>query len=157
MTISTRQDQVTMRYFEDFAPGDEFDLGTCRITRKDIVAFARQFDPQPFHVDERAAADSIYGGIIASGWHTISLYMRLFVEGLLHNAASLGSPGVDKVRWRHPVRPDDVLTAKATVQEVTPSRSRPERGNVRWAYEMRNQDGVVVMTMEGIGMFQRKR
>ena len=145
-----------MRYLEDFAPGQEFDLGRSRITQEDIVAFARAFDPQPFHVDEQAAADSIYGGIIASGWHTISLFMRLFVEGLLRDAASLGSPGVDKVRWRHPVRPGDILQARATVQEVAPSRSKPDRGIVRWAYEMRNQDGVVVMTMEGIGMFSRQ-
>ena len=146
-----------MRYLEDFAPGQEFELGRCRITQEDIVAFAREFDPQPFHVDEHAAAESIYGGLIASGWHTISLFMRLFVERLLHDAASLGSPGVDKVRWRHPVRPDDVLQARATVQEVAASRSKPDRGTVRWAYEMRNQDDLVVMTMEGIGMFSRRR
>lgn len=145
-----------MRYLEDFVPGQEFDLGRSQITQEEIVAFAREFDPQPFHVDERAAADSIYGGIIASGWHTISLFMRLFVKGLLSDAASLGSPGVDKVRWRHPVRPGDILQALATVQEVAPSRSKPDRGIVRWAYEMRNQNGVVVMTMEGVGMFSRQ-
>ena len=145
-----------MRYLEDFAPGQAFDLGQCRVTQADIVAFARAFDPQPFHVDEHAAADSIYGGIIASGWHTLSLFMRLFVDGLLCDAASLGSPGVDKVRWRHPVRPGDLLRARATVQAVVPSRSRPDRGIVRWAYEMRNQDGAVVMTMEGVGMFGRQ-
>ena len=145
-----------MRYLEDFVPGQEFDLGRSQITQEEIVAFAREFDPQPFHVDERAAADSIYGGIIASGWHTISLFMRLFVKGLLSDAASLGSPGVDKVRWRHPVRPGDILQALATVLEVAPSRSKPDRGIVRWAYEMRNQNGVVVMTMEGVGMFSRQ-
>ena len=145
-----------MHHLEDFAPGQEFDLGRCRITQKEIVAFAKKFDPQSFHIDECAAGDSIYGGIIASGWHTISLFMRLFVDGLLRDTASLGSPGVDKVRWRHPVRPGDILQARATVQEVTPSRSKPDRGIVRWAYEMRNQNGVVVMTMEGIGMFKRQ-
>ncbi len=145
-----------MRYLEDFLPGETITLGRCTVTREQIIAFARDFDPQPFHIDEAAARESIYGGLIASGWHTVSLFMRLLVDGLLRDAASLGSPGVDELRWRHPVRPGDVLTAQGTVQEVTPSRSKPDRGIVRTNYEVRNQDGVVVLTVNGMGMFGRR-
>ncbi len=145
-----------MRFLEDFAPGQEFDLGNCTVTREQIVAFASEFDPQAFHIDEDAARDTIYGGLIASGWHTVALYMRLLVDGLLHDVASLGSPGIDELRWRHPVRPGDVLHGRMTVTEVVPSRSKPDRGIVRCSYEMRNQDGVVVLTMTGMGMFKRR-
>ena len=145
-----------MRYFDDFAPGQRFDLGRRTVTRSEIVAFARAFDPQPFHLDEAAAADSIFGGLVASGWHTVSLYMRLLVDGLLHECASLGSPGVDEVRWRHPVRPRDTLAAGATVVATIPSRSKPDRGIVRMDYDMRNQDETTVLTMKGMGMFARR-
>ena len=127
-----------MRYLEDFAPGQEFDLGTRAVTRDEIVAYARMFDPQPFHIDEAAAARSIYGGLIASGWHTVSLFMRLLVDGLLRDSAGMGSPGVDEVRWPNPVRPGEALSARAAVDAVRPSRSRPDRGVVRTRYAMRN-------------------
>ena len=145
-----------MRYLEDFAPGQEFDLGTRAVTRDEIVAYARMFDPQPFHIDEAAAARSIYGGLIASGWHTVSLFMRLLVDGLLRDSAGMGSPGVDEVRWPNPVRPGDVLSARAVVDAVRPSRSRPDRGVVRTRYAMRNQDGAPVLAMKGVGMFRRR-
>lgn len=145
-----------MRYLEDFAPGQEFELGQCAVTRDQIVAFACEFDPQPFHVDETAAMRTMYGGLIASGWHTISLSMRLLVDGLLQDAASLGSPGMDEIRWLHPVRPGDVLHGRAAIETVSTSRSKPDRGFVRSAYEMRNQDGIVVLTMLGTGMFRRR-
>ena len=145
-----------MRYLEDFAPGQQFDLGRRAVTREEIVAFARDFDPQPFHTDEAAAAESIYGGLIASGWHTAALFMRLFVDGLLRDAASLGSPGVDSVRWQRPVRPGDTLRARATIREARPSRSKPDRGVVRARYEMFNQDGAAVLSMEGVGLFRRR-
>ncbi len=145
-----------MRYLEDFVPGQVFDLGRRTVTRDEIVAFAQAFDPQPFHVDETAAADSIYSGVIASGWHTVSLFMRLLVDGLLRDSASLGSPGVDELRWPNPVRPGDTLSASASIRTVTPSRSKPDRGIVRVDYEMRNQHGTPVLSMKGIGMFRRR-
>ena len=145
-----------MRYLEDFAAGQEFDLGQRAVTRDEIVAFARMFDPQPFHVDEAAAAHSIYGGLIASGWHTVSLFMRLLVDGLLRDSASMGSPGVDEVRWPNPVRPGDVLTASAAIADVRQSRSRPDRGVVSTRYAMRNQDDAPVLAMKGVGMFRRR-
>ena len=145
-----------MRYLEDFAAGQEFDLGQRAVTRDEIVAFARMFDPQPFHVDEAAAGRSIYGGLIASGWHTVSLFMRLLVDGLLRDSASMGSPGVDEVRWPNPVRPGDVLTASAAIADVRQSRSRPDRGVVSTRYAMRNQDDAPVLAMKGVGMFRRR-
>src|SRR5258708_421531 len=103
-----------MRYFEDFQVGDIFDLGSTTVTEEEIISFARQFDPQPFHTDPVLAKDSIFGGLVASGWHTTAMFMRLFFDGLLHETASIASPGVDDVRWLKPVRPGDVLRARFT-------------------------------------------
>lgn len=145
-----------MLYLDDFEAGQTIELGSRSVTKEEIIAFAEQYDPQPFHIDEDAAADTIYGGLIASGWHTVSLFMRLLVDGLLSNAASMGSPGVDEVRWHKPVRPGDTLTAKGIVHEVVPSRSKPDRGILRTTYEMYNQHGDRVLSMKGVGMFGRK-
>ena len=145
-----------MLYLEDFEPDQVIELGSRSVTKEEIIAFAKQYDPQPFHIDEEAAVDTIYGGIIASGWHTVCLFMRLLVDGLLSNAASMGSPGVDEVRWLKPVRPGDVLTARGVVHEVIPSRSKPDRGVLRTTYEMFNQDGERVLSMKGVGMFRRR-
>ena len=145
-----------IRYFDDFKPGQAFELGSRTITRESILAFAREFDPQPFHTDEEAAKETIYGGLIASGWQTGALLMRLFWDGLLHECASLGSPGIDELRWVKPVRPGDTLSLRYTVVETVPSRSKPDRGIVRSLCEMRNQDGDVVLTMKGLGMFMRR-
>ena len=145
-----------IRYFDDFKPGQAFELGSRTITRESILAFAREFDPQPFHTDEEAAKETIYGGLIASGWQTGALLMRLFWDGLLHECASLGSPGIDELRWVKPVRPGDTLSLRYTVVETVPSRSKPDRGIVRSLCEMRNQDGEVVLTMKGLGMFMRR-
>lgn len=145
-----------MLYLEDFEPGQTIELGSRRVTKEEIIAFAEQYDPQPFHIDEAAAAGTIYGGLIASGWHTVSLQMRLLVDGLLSNAASMGSPGVDEVRWLNPVRPGDVLTARGIVHEVIPSRSKPDRGILRTTYEMHNQNGEQVLSMKGVGIFGRR-
>jgi acyl dehydratase len=145
-----------MLYLEDFTPGQEITLGSRSVTKEEIIAFATQFDPQPFHIDEDAAAKTIYGGLIASGWHTVSLFMRLLADGLLADAASMGSPGVDEVRWLKPVRPNDVLSAKGVVEEVRPSRSKPDRGMLRTTYVMYNQDGEMVLSMKGLGMFGRR-
>jgi acyl dehydratase len=143
-------------YLEDIVEGSVVECGARTITRDEIVAFAREFDPQPFHVDEAAAAQSAFGGLIASGWHTASLCMRLIVDRFVGQAASLGSPGVDELRWLRPVRPGDTLSVRARILAVTPSRSKPDRGSVRVGYECSNQHGDVVLTMTGIGLFLRR-
>ena len=145
-----------MRYFEDFAPGDVIELGSRTITKESIVAFAREFDPQPFHTDEAAATRSIYGGLLASGWHTGSLAMRILYDGLLKNTASLGSPGIDELRWLKPVRPGDTLSLRMTILETIPSRTKPDRGLVRSLMEMRNQHGEVVLTIRGLSLLGRR-
>ena len=145
-----------MRYFEDFKPGDVIELGSRTISKESILAFAREFDPQPFHTDEEAAKRSIYGGLLASGWHTGSLLMRLLNDGLLKDTASLGSPGVDELRWLKPVRPGDVLSARMTVLESIPSRSKPDRGLIRSLMELRNQHGEVVVSVRGLSLLGRR-
>jgi acyl dehydratase len=144
------------RYFEDFHAGDVIELGRRTITKDAIVAFAREFDPQVFHVDEEAAKATIYGGLLASGWHTGALMMRMLYDGLLRHTVSLGSPGVDELRWLKPVRPGDTLSARMTVLETTPSRSKPDRGIVRSLMEVRNQHGDVVMTTRGLSLLGRR-
>ncbi len=145
-----------MRYFEDFAPGQVLELGSRTISRESMLAFAREFDPQPFHVDEEAAKRSIYGGLLASGWHTCSLWMRILCDGLLADTASLGSPGVDELRWLKSVRPGDTLSVRMTVLEAIPSRSKPDRGLLRSLTEMRNQHGEVVLTARGLSLLGRR-
>lgn len=143
-------------HFEDFAPGQTWEVDGPVVTREEIIEFATRFDPQYFHVDERAAQRSPFGGLIASGWHTVSICMRLICDAYLLRAASLGSPGVDEVRWLKPVRPGDRLRLKMTVLETKPSRSRPDRGTVLHRWEMFNQHGETVMRMHGYGMFARR-
>ena len=143
-------------YFEDFQVGQVYELGSYTVSEEQILTFAREFDPQPFHVDSVLAAESIYGGIIASGLHTASIFMRLLYDGLLCRSASMGSPGQDELRWLRPVRPGDTLTARGTVEELIPSKSKPDRGLVRKSYEVFNQHGEKVMTMRGLGMFGRR-
>jgi acyl dehydratase len=145
-----------VRYFEDFKPGDVIELGARTISKESILAFAREFDPQPFHTDEEAARRSIYGGLLASGWHTGSLLMRILYDGLLHDTASLGSPGIDELRWVKPVRPGDTLSGRMTVLEAIPSRSKPDRGLIRSLMEMRNQHGEVVLTIRGLSLIARR-
>ncbi len=145
-----------MRYFEDFKPGDVIELGSRTISKESILAFAREFDPQPFHTDEEAAKRSIYGGLLASGWHTGSLLMRILNDGLLKDTASLGSPGVDELRWLKPVRPGDVLSARMTVLESIPSRSKPDRGLIRSLMELRNQHNEIVLTVRGLSLLGRR-
>jgi acyl dehydratase len=145
-----------MRYFEDFSEGQVFELGERRVSEREIVDFARDFDPQPFHVDPEQARHSIYGGLIASGWHTGSIYMSLLVRGLLHDAASLGSAGIDEMRWLKPVRPGDVLEARMTVTSLKPSQKHPDRGTVFTLGELFNQGGERVMFVRSSGMFSRR-
>jgi acyl dehydratase len=146
-------------YLEDFHAGDVAETPARRVSREEIVAFAREFDPQPFHVDEEAAKRSPFGGLVASGWHTASLCMRMVVDHALASdgaTGSLGSPGVDELRWLRPVRPGDSLTVRIEVLEVLPSRSKPDRGLVKLRYTMRNQDGEEVMTMIALGIMRRR-
>lgn len=145
-----------MKYWEDFAVGETGDLGSCQVTKAEALAFARKYDPQPFHTDAEAARRSIYGGLIASGWHTCALMMRLSVEAARREqAAATGSPGVDSCRWVKPVRPGDVLTGRTEVLESWPSRSKPV-GFVRRRNELVNQRGEVVLTVVGITMYRRR-
>jgi acyl dehydratase len=147
---------VLKRYWEDFRPGDTWQFGTHTFTREEIIAFARQFDPQLFHVDEDGARASIFGGLIASGWHTVSVCFRLAVDGLIGETASMGSPGLDELRWLQPVRPGDTIGARAEVVDSRPSQSKPDRGSVRMRYEATNQRGDVVLRWTGIGIFARR-
>lgn len=143
-------------YFEDFYPGQEIDLGKRTVTEEEIIAFAREFDPQPFHIDREAGAHSIYGGVIASGWHTCSMMMRMVVDGLMCSASSMGSPGLDGVRWLQPVRAGDTLAVRYLTVKVKPSSSRPDRGVVWSKWVATNQRGEDVCTIEGMGMFGRR-
>jgi acyl dehydratase len=144
------------RYFEDFEPGEVLELGSVTVTEDEIVEFARRFDPQPFHVDPAAAAESVFGGLIASGWHTGAMWMRLYVDAMLGSTAAQGSPGIEELRWLAPVRPGDTLHGRLTVLETTPSGRRPDRGTVRIRGEMVNQDGVTVLSMVSRGHFGRR-
>jgi acyl dehydratase len=147
---------VSRLYFEDFEPGRVYELGSHTVTEDEIVAFGRAWDPQPFHVDPEAARTSPFGGLIASGWHTGSLWMRLYVDSILGAAASMGSPGIEELRWLAPVRPGDRLTARLTVLEATPSARHAGRGTIRSRGEMVNHEGVTVMSMVSRGHFARR-
>jgi acyl dehydratase len=129
-------------------------MGRRLVDRDEVIRFAKEFDPQPFHVDEAAAKDSFFGGLIASGWHTVGMVMRMMCDSYLLDSASLGSPGVDNVKWLHPVRPGDTIRATRTVMEARTSKSKPDVGIVKSRWEVYNQDEVLVMTMEGYGMFR---
>ena len=143
-------------YFDDLAVGSVVDLGSKTVTEEEIVRFAREFDPQPFHIDPEAARHTMFGGLIASGWHTCSIAMRLLVDGLLANSSSLGSPGIEQIRWTRPVRPGDTLHATVAVLEFRMSQSKPDRGTVKMRTEVTNQHGEQVMWMESFGMFGRR-
>lgn len=143
-------------YLEDMHPGQVIDCGSATVRKEDIIRFAQEFDPQPFHTDEEAARSTPVGGLIASGWHTGSLCMRLAVDALLHRVASVGSPGIDELRWLKPVRPGDTLHLRIEVLEVTPSTSRPDRGKIKTRYVGTNQHGETVITMVGWGIFLKR-
>ena len=143
-------------YLEDFTAGQVREFGHYAVTAEEIIDFAKRYDPQPFHTDPGAANQSFYGGLIASGWMTCAVAMRMVCDDYILKSASLGSPGVDQVRWKQPVRPGDVLRMRLTVLEVRPSQSKPDRGIVRTGWEVLNQRAEVVMTSEGMGMFRRR-
>ncbi|HYJ18917.1 MAG TPA: MaoC family dehydratase [Burkholderiales bacterium] len=145
-----------MRYWEDFKVGEVEQIGGKKVERDEVIAFAKQFDPQPFHVDETAAKESMYGGLIASGWHTCAMVMRMMCDAYMLQSASVGSPGIDNLKWLKPVRPGDTLRAQRTTLESRTSKSRPEIGIVSNLWEVFNQEGEMVMSMQGYGMFRRR-
>jgi len=145
-----------VRYWEDIKEGEVVELGSRTLDKERMVAFAREFDPQPFHTDEKAAEASIWGGLIASGWLTGSVLMRIFYDGYLKDTAGLGSPGIDELRWLKPVRPGDTLTVRLTVLETVASRSKPDRGIIRSLMEVLNQHGEIVMTTKGVNFVSRR-
>ena len=143
-------------YWEDMPVGSTRDLGTITPTPEEIVAFATQFDPQPFHLDEEAAKQSVFGGLCASGWHTCSMAMRLMVTNFLVESSSQGSPGLENIKWLKPVFPGDTLRLQHTVVESRPMTKRLDVGLVRTVWAMFNQRGEQVLHMEGYGMFRRR-
>ncbi len=147
--MNDHPERVT-RYFEDYVPGFTLDCGSFTMSEADIIAFAREYDPQPFHVDPVAAKDGPFGGLISSGWLTTSMMMRQLVDHWLSAESSLGAAGVDEVRWPKPVRPGDTQHVRATVLEARRSNSKPDRGIIKSLAEVTNQDGDLVMKVTAI-------
>lgn len=142
--------------FEDFQIGHMIDCGTRVVDREEVLSFAAAYDPQPLHLDEEAAAASVLGGLSASGWHTCAMVMRQLCDTYLLDSTSQGSPGIDKLRWLKPVRPGDTLSVRMLVLEARASQSRPAIGLVRSEWQVHNQHGEQVLSMEGWGMFGRR-
>jgi acyl dehydratase len=145
---------ITERYFEDYIPGSAFEFGTISVEEAEIIDFAKRFDPQDMHVDAESAARGPFGGLIASGWHTAGLAMRLLVDHYVSKVASLASPGVDEVRWTRPVRPRDSLRIRVSVLEARRSQSKPDRGLVRTLVEVFNQNREVVMSFKAMNILR---
>jgi acyl dehydratase len=147
---------MAKRYFEDFVAGETLPLGSRQVTRADIIAFAAEFDPQPFHLDGQPAGKSPSGGLTASAWHVGALFMNMLCSGFLLDSSSMGSPGIDSLKWRKPVGPGDTLTASSTVVETRASKSRPEMGIVRFRHEIFNQHGELVAWLDNPILFGRR-
>ena len=145
------------RYFEDYVPGLILEYGAIPLSEAEIIAFATQFDPQYLHIDPGAAKIGPYGGLIASGWHTAAVMMRLIVDHYLPQAASLGSPGIDEIRWTKPVRPGDSLSLRISILEAKRSTSKPDCGMVRALIEVLNQNQECVMTMKGMNLMRCRK
>ena len=160
MTVSTPTSPAPRRnvrwYWEDFPVGNVREFGAMAVTREAVLAFAQQFDPQPFHLNDEAAEASLFGRLSASGWHTCAMAMRMMCGEYLLESSSLGSPGIDNLKWQKPVYPGDVLRMRMTVLEARPMNSRPTVGLLRSGWEVMNQDGDVVLSMQGWGMFGRR-
>ncbi len=149
MTFTT---PIQDRYFEDYVPGDVHEFGSIAVEEDEMIGFARRFDPKPFHTDPVAAKQSIFGGLIASGWYTAGLMMRLYVDHYLSHVASLSSPGVDELRWIKPVRPGDAISIRITISQTRRSNSKPDRGVVHSYIEVLNQKGETVMSVKGVNL-----
>jgi len=147
---------ISDRYFEDYVEGDVYRFGTIVVEADEVIAFAKRFDPQTMHTDPKAAKSGPFGGLIASGWHTAGLMMRLYVEHYLTHVASLASPGLDELRWLKPVCPGDTLSVRVTVLKTVPSRSKPDRGAVTSFVEVINQTGEVVMTLKVVNIIAKR-
>ena len=144
---------VDSRYFEDYLVGSVHEFGSIAVEEDEVIAFAKRFDPQIFHTDPESAKRTIFGGLIASGWHTAGLMMRLFADHFLSKTASLGSPGGDELRWNKPVRPGDELSVRVTVLKKRRSRTKPDRGVVHSFIEVMDQNRDVVMSMKAVNIF----
>jgi acyl dehydratase len=144
------------RYFDDFTAGEKFSTGRATVTEAMILDFATLYDPQPFHTDAAAAAKTIYGGLIASGFQTLALGFRLVWDTGIIAASSMGSPGFDELRWLKPVKPGDTIRVDAEVVETTPSRSKPDRGIIRVAYRYLNQADEPVLTFTAMHLLRRR-
>ena len=148
-------DELT--YFEDLEPGSTASFGQYEVTREEVIEFASKYDPQPFHLSDEAAAQTHFGRISASGWHTCAMVMRMLVDNITERRqAGLGSPGLDELRWLRPVYPGDTLRVETTLIDKTPSRSRPEMGSFRSQVKVFNQDDALVATMKSIGLIRRR-
>ncbi|GAA1519010.1 MaoC family dehydratase [Nocardioides humi] len=147
---------VTDRYFEDYVPGSVYEYGHITITADEIVSFARQYDPQSFHTDPEQASSGPFGGLIASGWHTAAVCMRLFVDHYLSHVASMASPGMDELRWPRPVRPGDRLWFRATIEAARVSNSKPDRGLVHTTAELLNSDDDLVLSLKAMNFLKRR-
>ena len=145
-----------MKYFEDVQVGDVMRFGRYAVTREEIIEYARQFDPQPFHLDEEAAKASMFGGLIASGWHTGAMLMRMVADHMTREHATSGAMGFDDLKWLRPVRPGDVLTVESEIREKIESRSRPDRGTVKIESRVSNQRGEVVMSLVSLVIYLRR-
>jgi len=147
---------INDRYFEDYIEGVVHRFGSIAVEEDEIITFAKRYDPQDFHTDPQAAKQMPFGGLIASGWHTAGLMMRLYVDHYLTHVASLASPGIDELRWLKPVRPGDELSARVTVLKATPSKSKPDRGAVTSLVEVFNQADEAVMTLKIVNIIARR-
>lgn len=143
-------------YFEDFVPGSVARYGALPVERAEIVAFAAQYDPQPMHLDEAAAAQSLLGGLAASGWQSCAFLMRLIAEEFITQSAGMGAPGIDSVKWMKPVRPGDVLSVRHTVLEARESKSKADRGFVKFKFELLNQRDETVLEQINSIIFARR-
>ena len=143
-------------YWEDFTPGRVFETATRTLSEEDIVRFAREYDPQIYHTDAEAARSSPFGGLIASGWQTAAVGMRLMCDGYLLETSCVGSPGMDELRWTKPVRPGDTLRMRSTVLEATSSGKQPNRGTVQFHWEIFNQNDELVLSIRGRQLFLRR-
>src|SRR5881409_4119847 len=147
---------MTKYFWEDFPVGQVREFGAMPVTRDAVLDFAHKFDPQPFHVDDAAAERSLFGRLAASGWHTAAMAMRMMCDEYLLESASLGSPGLESLKWLKPVRPGDTLHTRLTILETRPLQSRPGVGLLKSRHEVLNQRGETVMLMEGFGMMRRR-
>ncbi len=145
------------KYFEDYEAGRVYELGSVQVELAEVVEFATRYDPQYFHIDESRAKESIYGGIIASGWHTASMMMRIFADNFLSDVSSMGSPGLDELRWYLPVRPGDTLFVSAIVLETRLSKSKPDRGVMRTRTEVHNQSHTLVLSSTAVNFMRRRQ